>query len=226
MRIACLHLLATMLLLASALSQVSPTSPSANRTTPAPPAQVQPVAASVLSALPQFQEIAASSRADLARLRVDRWKMDSTSRRQAQTDADSLQRNLSEALPELIALMQANPQSLAAAFKLYRNLNALHDVMASLAETAGAFGTQDDFQSLSTDSSNLDRLRRALAEDLEQATITADAAIVHLQTQVQQTAAASAPVQKIVVDDTRPCTPAKAGKKQAASKPQPQTQQQ
>ena len=227
MRTALLPVLLSTLFLAPALSQVSPSSSpqSGARTTPAPPPQAQPIAASVVSTLPRFQEVAASSRADLARLRVDRWKMDPASRRQAQADADSVQRNISEALPALIGQVQVNPQSLAAAFKLYRNLNALHDVMASLAETASAFGTPEDFQALSTDSANLDRLRRALADDLEQATAASDAMITHLQAQLQQAAAVRAPAQKIVVDETQPCAPKKAGKKQAASKPQAQTQQ-
>ena len=78
--------------------------------------------------------------ADVGKLRVEKWKIDSATKHQASENIGSIQRNITGALPGLIAAVRVAPQSLAANFKLYRNLNALYDVVASISESAGAFG--------------------------------------------------------------------------------------
>ncbi len=70
-------------------------------------------------------------------------------------------------LPEIIAELKASPESLTSTFKLYRNLDALYDVFESVAESAGAFGSKDEFQSLENDVSAFERLRRSVAERME-----------------------------------------------------------
>ena len=80
---------------------------------------------------------------------------------------DSIQRNLQGALPELIAQVRAAPEDLAATFKLYRNLDALYDVLGSVVESAGAFGSKDDFQALSNDLSSLEGVRKAFGERIQ-----------------------------------------------------------
>ncbi|HUK86164.1 MAG TPA: hypothetical protein VLT85_00745, partial [Terriglobales bacterium] len=84
---------------------------------------------------------------DLGGLRIDKWKTDGQSKDALQQQSTALQRNLASALPELLAQVRAHPDDLAANFKLYRNLNALYDVLAPLAEAAGRTGPQSDYQS-------------------------------------------------------------------------------
>ena len=71
--------------------------------------------------------------------------MDSSTKHQASENIGSIQRNVTAALPALIAAVHTAPQSLAANFKLYRNLNALYDVVASVSESAGAFGKREEY---------------------------------------------------------------------------------
>ena len=86
--------------------------------------------------LAQIDESAQQAAMEIGRLRIEKWKTDSNSKQQAQANADSLQRNLTSALPAITAGVRAAPQALAPSFKLYRNLSALYDVLAGLAESA------------------------------------------------------------------------------------------
>ena len=172
----------------------------------------------------QLNQLVQNSRVDLARLRIDKWKTDSSTKRQAEANSESIQRNLSAALPTIVQQARSNPASVAASFKLYRNLNALYDVMSTLTESAGAFGSKEEYQALANDTTNLDTLRRSLADQVERMAIARDNEVVQLQSRARQTAAApsAAGPKKIVVDDTEPAKkstrkPATPKKKTTAS---------
>ena len=135
---------------------------------PAPQGPVSYASANQLNTLlSQLEEASQAAQSDLAKMRVEKWKTDSGSKRQAEGNAESIQRNLRSALPEIIAELKASPESLTSTFKLYRNLDALYDVFESVAESAGAFGSRDDFQSLQNDVSAFERLRRSVADRME-----------------------------------------------------------
>lgn len=159
--------------------------------------------------------------ADVGKLRIEKWKADSASKYQATESAASIQRNVSNALPGLIADVRTNPQSLAANFKLYRNLNALHEVLASLAESAGAFGKREEYELIAPHLAALDDDRRAFADSLVQMTATADQRIAAADQASRAAAAtaAQAPPKKIVVDDTEPAPAAKRKPKKKAVTP-------
>ena len=160
---------------------------------------------SVLPDLDRLQAAASQATLDLGHLRIDKWKADGQSKQQAQANADSVQRNLTSALPVLIAAVRAGPQDLGAEFKLYRNLNALYDVFASLTEATGAFGPKNDYQALAQQLEAIDSVRRNLGDALEQLTSSTQSELVQLRTQVRayRQAAAAAPPKKVVVDDTQ-----------------------
>ena len=167
--------------------------------------------------LSEVEQAAQASTADLGKLRIEKWKIDSGNKRQVQGDVDSLRRNLQAALPELVNQLRASPEDLTATFKLYRNMDALYDVFSSVVESTGAFGTRDDFQSLSNDLSSLERSRRSLAERMETLTASKEAELTRLRTQLKAMAAAPPPPpKKIIVDDEEP--PKKPVKKKTAPK--------
>ena len=102
--------------------------------------------------------------------------------------------------------LRAAPENMAAAFKLYRNLDALYDVLGSVTEGAGAFGTKDDLQALSNDLGQFESGRKQLAGRMENLANTKEAEIVRLRADLK-TAQAAIPVEppkKIVVDNTQP----------------------
>jgi hypothetical protein len=178
------------------------------------------------STLSQLQQTAGTMSLNLSRLRIEKWKADGSVKKQSQADADSITRNLTAGLPAVMEQVRANPQSLAAAVKLYRNVNALYDVFAALTELAGAYAPKTEYTPLAGDAGNLDNIRRDLGDKLEQLAATADMEIVRLRTE-GLSKPAPAPT-KIIVDEKPPAKPARkkpakttkpAGSKPAPNKP-------
>lgn len=170
--------------------------------------------------LTQLDQASRGATAELARLRIDKWKTDGSMKQQSQANVDSLQRNLTSALPEIENKVRQAPQDMAANFKLYRNLNALYDVFASVAESAGAFGAKDQYESLAQQAATFDQVRRAIADRLEQLAVAKDMELSRLRNQVKaqtQPQAAQGP-KKIIVDDNEPVH--KPKKKKPSSVPQ------
>ena len=160
--------------------------------------------------LAQIEQETQGLNMDVGKLRTDKWKTDASSRQQAGENVASIQRNVTAALPGLIGTVRATPQSLAANFKLYRNLNALYDVVSSLGESAGAFGRPEEYETIAPHTRAIDELRRNYADTLQQMTATADDRLAAAARQGQATA--SQPPKKIIVDDTEPTATAKKRK--------------
>jgi hypothetical protein len=187
------------------------------------PAGAQPVAYASVSEvneiLSQLEQTAQSIQSDLAKTHIEKWKTDGATKRQTLADVESIQRNLQSALPEMIAQLKSSPEDLGASFKLYRNLVVLYDYFRSVAESAGAFGSKDEYQSLSNDLNGLESARRTLGERMQKLTASKEDELTRLRVQVKKLSAAPPPPpQKIVVDDTVP--PKKPAKKKV-TKPKP-----
>jgi hypothetical protein len=173
--------------------------------------------------LAQLEAASKATQDDLAKLRVEKWKTDGATKKRALADSDSIQHNLQKAMPEIIGKLRNAPEDMAATFRLYRNLDTLGYVLASVAESAGAFGSKDDYQALSNDVDGLDKNLKALAERLENLATSKEQEIVRLRADLKtaQAAIPAEPPKKIVVDDTQP-QPAKKPvpkKKPVAKKP-------
>jgi hypothetical protein len=174
--------------------------------------------------LNQVEQTAQSAQVDLARLRIDKWKTDANSKRQAQSNVEAVSRNLKTALPEVITQLRNSPEDLAATFKLYRNLDALYDVLGSVVESSGAFGSKDEYKSLAADMDTFEKARRDLAERTEKLAVNKEVELSQLRAELKA-AQAAVPPKKIVVDDTQPAPQKKPVKKKAAPKPkQPNNQ--
>jgi len=195
----------------------------------APAAAQPPVAyASVSelnSILAQLQQTVQSMQSNLQQARIERWRTDSATKRQTLADVESIQRNLQSTLPETIAQLNNSPEDLGISFKLYRNLDALYSVCGSVAESAGAFGSKDEFQGLDNDLNGLKSVRRAFGDRVQKLAASKEDELSRLRAQVKTlTAAPPPPPKKIVVDDTEP--PAKkppVKKKATTPKPPPTT---
>lgn len=164
--------------------------------------------------LSQLKQTATAIQADLEKMRIEKWKTDASTKRQTQANVDSIHRNLQSALPEIITQVSNSPEDLAASFKLYRNLDALYDVFGSVVESAGAFGTKDDFQSLSNDMTGLESARRAMGERMQKLAGAKEDELTRLRAQVKTLSAAPPPPpKKIIVDDNEPAAKKPAKKK-------------
>ena len=187
--------------------------------TPAPAAGSVSMTA-ILPQLDTLQAAASQANSAIAYMRIEKWKADANSKQQAQSNADSIQRNLTQALPALIGAVRSAPQDMNAEFKLYRNLNVLYDVFVSLTESAGAFGPRGDYDALARQLGVIDSVRRSLADSLENLTASTQSELNQLRTQVQtlQQRAATPPpaLKKVIVDDTEPAKKTTTHKKKPA----------
>lgn len=180
----------------------------AQTSSPPGPRPPNPSTSPVQADLDRLQSAASQASSDLAYMHIQKWKTDGETKQQAQSNADSIRRNLTEALPALISGVRNAPQDLAAQFKLYRNLNALYDVFASLTESAGAFGPKSDYEALAQQLAVVDSVRRNLGDNLESLASSTQTELNQLRMQVQtlqqRAATAATPPKKVVVDDNEP----------------------
>ena len=170
--------------------------------------------------LAQLQQTAQSMQSDLGKMRIEKWKTGASTKQQTLANVESIQRNLQSALPEIIAQLNNAPEDLGVSFKLYRNLDALYDVFGSVVESAGAFGSKDEFQSLGNDMSGLESARHAFGERMQKLSANKEDELTHLRAQIKTLSAAPPPPpKKIIVDDTEP--PPKPAVKKKVTKPKP-----
>ncbi len=168
------------------------------------------------SILAQVRDVAQSIDTDLGKMRVDRWKVDASTKRDAQANVESIRRNVQSALPEIITQLNNTPEDLSASFKLYRNLDALYDVFGPVAESAGAFGSKDEYQNLSNDLNALQSARHALGDRMQNLAAGKETELTRLRNQIKilQAATPPPPPKKVIIDDTEP--PKKPVKKKPA----------
>lgn len=199
-------------------AQTAPTS------APAQTAAVAPNPADVQNLVTKIDQTSQAAAQDIARLRIEKWKADSGDKQQAQANADSVQRNLTAALPGMTGAVRSSPQDMAATFKLYRNMNALYDVMKTLTEASAAFGAKQDYETLAPYADQIDGYRRGLADYMEKLSAAKDAELtqLRLQDKAAQTAAAVQP-KKVIINDDQPSTAKKTAKKKTTKTPAPST---
>ncbi len=173
------------------------------RTAPAPQQrlQVAPAGTDLNAVLQQIQQASSSANLNLAKLRIEKWKTDSDQKKQMQQVADSLQKNISSAIPGLISDIQNSRGSVSSSFKLYHNLNVVYEFLVSLAEAAGAFGKREEYEPLAADATALDSARQNLSTYIEQAANRLEIASRNGVNGSQPQQASQVPGKKVVVID-------------------------
>jgi hypothetical protein len=189
---------------------------------PAPPTDLNTI-------LLQVQKATSSANVNLGKLRIEKWKTDSQQKQQMQQVADSLQKNITNAVPGLISDVQTSRGGVLASFKLYHNLNVVYEFLSSMAEAAGAYGKKEEYQPLEGDATALDTVRQNLSTYIEQASgkMEAENRAAANALQARQAPGTLVPGKKVVViddNDTPPKKHPKSTKKKTsppASQPQP-----
>ena len=183
-------------------------------------AQAQPAQRSDLNeVVAQIERVAMATNGDIAKLRIDKWKTDGAQRQQLQKVADSLQRNITDAVPGLIADVQNTHGSVSSSFKLYHNLNVVYEFLSSLADAAGAIGKREEYEPLAQDAAALDAVRSSLSSYIEQTASSYESRMQNAARAAQQ----PPPPVKVIVDDEPPKKPKPKKKKTShpASKASP-----
>jgi hypothetical protein len=177
------------------------------------PAQPRTQASLALgNALQQVSIASAHLRRALDSINVPKWKAPGDVRQTAASDVDSMQRDVADTLPNLINTALADPAKVSPAFSVYRNVDALYDVLLRVAETAQLAGS-NDARLLEDQRSALQDARSQLGAALLQSAQAQDAEVVHLRSAAA--AAPPPPPAKSTVIDDGPATTSKSTKKRA-----------
>ena len=190
--------------------------------TPAPAAAPAPPGFAMMNLRPALANVQTA----ITNLNVGHWKAPNDIRGATQQDVASMQRDLTTTLPPLLAQADtaASAQgaaALAPAFAVFRNLDALYDVLLRVTETAGLAGSASDASNLEDARAGLEDGRAKLGAWLLQAIGAQDAQVVRLQAPAARPpAAAPAAPNKIVVNDGPDNT--KSHKKKPPTTPAPQ----
>lgn len=174
------------------------------------------------NALQQVSIASAHLRRALDSINVPKWKAPGDVRQTTVSDVDSMQRDVTDTLPNLINTALADPAKISPAFSVYRNVDALYDVLLRVSETAQLAGS-NDARLLEEQRAALEDARTQLGAALVQSTQTQDAEVVHLRA-AAVAAPPPPPPAKTVVDDG-PATKSKSTttKKKTTHKPAPAT---
>ncbi len=172
---------------------------------PAPTAAVAPAPTGF--AMANLRPALANVQNAITNLNVAHWKAPNDIRATTQQDINSMQRDLNTTLPGLMtqadaAAAASGPAALSPAFAVFRNLDALYDVMLRVTETAGLAGSSSDASSLEDARAGLEDGRAKLGAWLMQAISAQDAQVAHAQAPAApHPPAAAPPPTRIVVND-------------------------
>jgi hypothetical protein len=174
----------------------------------APPAPATPKASDLLQ--PALSQISQT----IVALNISRWKAPGEVRANSQQNVDSIQRDLSGTLPGLLATADAAPGSVSAVFPVYRNIDALYDVLLRVSQTAMLAAPQNEVTTVTDALAKLESARNDLGNAILTTSKNNEAEAVKLRTEIQQAKAAPPPPppQTTVVNDG-PATPTSATKR-------------
>ncbi len=171
---------------ALALQAASPapteTTPQANAAPPTPDLN-----ASLRSALAQTGTA-------LNQVQIDHWKVSREWKGQLQSDANSIQQDLTNQLPGLFLAVQRSPGALEPQLNLMHNVDALYDVLVRITTAAGLAGGKTDAGILSNAVQQLESARKTAVGQLLQTASQQDRKITELQTRIQNATENESPV--------------------------------
>jgi hypothetical protein len=182
------------------------------------PAQPRTQASLALgNSLQQVSIAIAHLRRALDSINVPKWKAPGDVRQTTLSDIDSMQRDVTGTLPDLINAALGDPSKVSPAFAVYRNVDALYDVLLRVSETAQLAGSNDG-RLLEDQRSTLEDARTQLGAALLQSSQAQDSEVVRLRT--APVVAAPPPASTKTVVDDGPVTKSKTAKKRV-HKPAP-----
>jgi hypothetical protein len=191
-------------------------------------APVAPPAANLNAILLQVQQTASSINVDIGKLRIEKWKTDAEQKQQLQQIAESLQKNIANAIPGMVTDVQSTRGGVVASFRLYHNLNVVYENLNYLADVAGSLGKKEEFEPVAADCAALESARKNLSIYIEQAAGRLESAnrppSGSNSAQARQVPGTQVPGKKvIVIDDTETPAPkhAKPTKKKTSTPPAP-----
>jgi hypothetical protein len=209
----------TVLLSAVLLSGASFRGAAQNPSGQTPPGQTAPVnpanqtQLAMLDALNAMQPMLMQINLAVSSVDVRRWKAPNDVRDTTTEDVQSIQRDLSGTLPVLLTTAQSSPNAVGPAFAVFRNIDALYDVLLRITETATLAGTTSEADRLEQVRAGLQARRGQLGNAILASAAAQDNDVMQLRTALQSVPRTGAQPggapKKIVVNDGPDTAPAK-----------------
>ena len=117
----------------------------------------------------------------MGEMTLDRWKASPAIRTEADGNLRSVQRDLASTLPPLLAGADAAPDSTAKTLAVYRNVEALYDVMLRLDAAGRLAAPSNQTSALDQALASLSDARRALGDQVQANAEGQEARVIHLQ---------------------------------------------
>lgn len=153
-------------------------------------------------------------RQSLSGLRLDKWKAPGPVREETNGNIGSITRDLDGTLPPLLATADAAPASVAHSMPVFRNVDALYDVLLRVVETADLSAPENDTNTLHQALASLDDARRTLGDTIQSSAVAQESQLAEIH---NQQAAAPVSTKENVVDDGVKSTHAAAHKRKPAT---------
>jgi len=187
----------------------------------AQPTQAAPAAITIPSST-IVQPALAEVQRSVSALNIPHWKAPGEVKNSTQQNAGSIQRDLSDTLPGLLSKADAAPATVPPAFAVYRNIDALYDVLLRVCGTAALAAPQSESDALFASLNKLESARAQLGDAILNASQQREDQVVKLEAAVRAAAAAAqaqAPPPKTTVIDDGAAPPPSTKKKKRAAKP-------
>ncbi len=117
----------------------------------------------------------------LGEMSTDKWKASAAIRTEADGNLRSVQRDLQSTLPPLLAAADAAPDSAAKAVPVFRNVDALYDVMLRLDAAGRLAAPSNQISALDQALAAVGDARRALGDQLQTNAEGQEAHVIRLQ---------------------------------------------
>jgi hypothetical protein len=173
------------------------------------------ISAIVQPALQDVQRVSGS-------LNTGKWRTSNDVKSSTDKNLASIQRDLTETLPNLLSRADNAAGAVEPVFAVYRNVDALYDVLLRVTQTAIMAAPPSEASAVESALERLESARKQLGDVINTSVADRESQIVKLQAAVKAAAAPPpAATKPAVVDDGPPAKPAPAvkKKKKPAAKP-------
>lgn len=150
----------------------------------------------------------------LTTLRPEKWKASGAITGEVAANIESIRRDLDETLPPLLSAADASPSSVPQMLPVYRNIEALYDVLVRVAEVSTLAAPGPQSAALQQATTSLQAGRRELGDHLQSAAQSEDHQLSDLQSKLRTIQATPAPPAPV-------CPPPPAPVKKTKPRPKP-----
>lgn len=142
----------------------------------------------------------------MASLNIPRWRTSRGVKQTAQEDVDSIQQDISQTLPGLLVSADAVPESVPPSFTVYRNVDALYDVLLRVSEIANFVAPPDEADAIASSLQELETARARLGDAILRVSQQHEERIKQFEAAIQKAktkakTADAATVRETIIDD-------------------------